>query len=399
VLFLALTGGVAALNFNRVFGDPQHVKTVVAQSGVYRQLPAAILKQSQSDEQKNGASGTVSFQDQGVQQAEQNTLTPAFIQKSFETFIDANYSWLEGKSSTPVFNIDLTGTKSSFADQVGAAVTQHLKSLPTCTPAQLAQIQLPVNPLTVSCRPDSLNPAAEGQRVAQELKDNQDFLKQSSITPTTLNPQQTQQKPYYRSISAAPHLFRLGKALAYLLWLLAALAAVGIVFIAVTRRRGWRRVGVVTAFSGLVLIVTKFVADSLTHLATDHLQGVGSELKAPLTNLIKVFESETFGSNLWCGVVFLVMGVGILVWLWRTRGRQPAARKSEAPAAPTDPVVDALSVDADTPEQPTPKADIPAPAKPSADREVKTAPLLKDAGSVPKMKSDDKPKGPPLIQG
>ncbi len=386
LLFISLVGGVAILNVNRVFGQPAEVKTLVAQSGIYDHLVSAALDQSQTDANKNGGSdSSVSLNDTAVQQAAKQSFTPDLLRTSFETFIDANYAWLQGKTATPQFNIDLSGAKNSLADQVGAAVTTRLKTLPVCSAAQMAQLQLPVNSLTVDCRPTNIDPQTEGARVAQDIKTSNDFLGQPVLTPTSVNQQKdAQAKPYFKTASKAPQVYRFTQKAPFILAALALLTSVGIIFIAPTKRKGWRRVGVVLALAGAVLIASKFVADAgVTKLSDKLHNGAGSQIQAQVNNLAKTLESKLFQSNLVFGIAFVVLAAIIIGWLVKTRN-QNGKPKAE-PTAPQEDTPD------ESPEPPAMDVTPPAPA-PTA---PPVKPPIKSADSAPQIK---KPKRTRLIQ-
>ncbi len=398
VLFVALLGGVAALSLNRVFGQPAHLKAILNDSGVYDQVTSALLKQSQTNADQSGSDSSVSFDNPVVQKSAQQNLTPDLLKQSANTFIDANYAWLQGKTATPQFNIDLSGAKNSFAKQVGGAVTDHLKSLAVCTPPQLASLQLPVDPLTINCRPSTIDPATEGARVTDDINSSTNFINQPVITPDSLsqNTKQSQSKPYYQSLARLPHIYRLVQKLPLILGALSLLTALGIIFIAPAKRKGWRRVGVVLALAGLVLIIAKFVADAAVTKVADKLHsGPANQLKQPTTNVARHIEAQLFGFNLWFGAAFLALAIIIFIWLRKTRGGAGKPLKTDkTPAAGNDnnlsgdPVVDDLAIDS------TPGMDVAGPP-PRATTAPLVKPPIKASDEAPKIK---KPKRPRLIQ-
>jgi hypothetical protein len=221
LLLISLLWGVSSYNVHTKLSHPDKVKTWVASSGLYDHLVNAALAQAQTNSTQNGTAVSVAYNDPAVSSAAKAALPKELIESSTNKFIDANYAWLSGKTSKPQFNIDLTKAKQDFANGVGKQVADHLKTLPACTPDQLAKIQIPVNPLTVTCRPGSLDPQTEGNRVATEVMSNSDFLNNPVLTADNLG--QAKDKPanpYYQQLSALPQIYQVGQNLVWICLLL-----------------------------------------------------------------------------------------------------------------------------------------------------------------------------------
>ncbi|HEY5153057.1 MAG TPA: hypothetical protein VII55_03710 [Candidatus Saccharimonadales bacterium] len=331
VLFVSLIGGIAAVNFNHGLGNPSKLEGWLGSSKIYDQVTASALKQAEKSSSV-GSSGSVSLNDPLVKQAAESVFSPSLVQQSVNTVINNNYAWLAGKKPVPDFKVDLSSAKQSFAKQVGQAAQAHLVALPVCSALQLSQLSIPVDLLSVTCRPATLDPKAEGDRVAQEINTNGDFLNNPVITAATLNQDQfsqssnntspSQGQPYYQKLSWAPKLYQIGLKLPWIFGGLALLSVLGIVFIAVSRRRGVRRVGIVLVLAGLVLIGLKYLADAsvskLVNTATK--SGLSVDLKEPVSNFIRQLEPQLVRNYLLFGVVFVVIGVVIFIMLVRSRG-------------------------------------------------------------------------------
>ncbi len=226
-----------------------------------------------------------------------------------------------------------------------------------------------------------------------------EFLDEPNITADTIGRNQnSNQKPYYQT-SKAPQYFRLALKLPFLLVLLALLTAVGIVFIAPTKRRGWRRVGIILAEAGIVLVASKLAADTLVNKLSDHIKsGTIDQLSQPRDDLLHRIESHLFQFNLIAGIVFLVIAVAIFVYLFQSRDGRPVKSAKPAPVESADEEPESSSNANNiklAPPSRTPKPinNIAAPPpKPT------TAPTLKKAEPAPKAKPA-KPKKLPLIQG
>lgn len=330
ILFLALLGTAYSISLNRTFGTAPKVENLLAESHVYDNVVSTVLSKTQQETEQGQGDSSVSYETPAVEQAATQAFSAAEIQKSVNTFIEANYDWLNGKTDQPSFAIDLTSSKDDFATKVGQAVTAHLSQLPACTAEQQTQLQVPVDPLTVSCRPAALNPQSEGARVTQEIK-NGNFLTNSVIQPDTLGQDQnSQQQPYYKRLSSLPKLFQLAQKAPLILGLVSLLCALGIVVIAAARRRGWRKVGITLLLAGAVLIATKLVADTLVaklenKIFDTSLTGT-AQIAQSRTQFIHHVESQLTQTNLLFGAIYVILAIAILVYLFNTRSKSTRPR-------------------------------------------------------------------------
>lgn len=324
VMLVSLVGMAIAIGFTHAFSHPAKLESWLADSKLYDHLIAAALDQSQKSGNDNGSSGTVSLSDPAVKQAAEKAFSPQLLQNSVGTLLDSNYAWLSGKTAKPGFSIDLSKAKLGFAQSVGQASATYLAGLPVCSPTQLAQIPIPLDPLTASCRPAALDPKVEGASVTQEINNSGDFLSDPVITASTLNQNQksNQSQPYYQKLSYAPRAYKLGLKLPWILGALALLSILGIVFIAPQRRRGLRRVAIVLLEASLILLLVKFVADTLVNRSEDKIirgNTLAGQLKQPISYLLHKLESQLVQPDLWFGIAFLLIALLIFIALFRTR--------------------------------------------------------------------------------
>src|SRR4051812_48563018 len=99
----ALSGGV-----NRTVGTSGKVKHILAESGIYDTVLPSVLDQTK---QIDTSAGEISLENPQIKAAAQSAFTPQFIQTSTESVIDSVFDWLNGKTATPQFKIDLSGPK------------------------------------------------------------------------------------------------------------------------------------------------------------------------------------------------------------------------------------------------------------------------------------------------
>jgi hypothetical protein len=385
VLFVSLLGLAVSTGANRTF-TPDKLKGWLAQSGIYDQVVPAILKSAETKSTTDGNQTSIPLTNEQIQKAAEQAFSSTLIQQSVNTFIDGNYAWLQGDTATPSFKIDLTKEKEEFAKSVGEQVQTRLASLPACSVAQLAALQIPVDPLTITCRPTTLDPKAEGTRIAAEIS-NSDFLDKPVLTADSLNQDSASSgKPYYSKLSSAPKAYQRSKQAPLLTGVLIIVCALAIIAIAPSRRRGLRRVGLMLLDAGLVLVAFKFVADGLTNTVQHKLlaQTLNGQLTQQYTAVIKDIETSLTHTYFMFGIVFVAIAAVILIALYVTRGgnRQSSRKSNAKPASdkPSTPQLDKMPDmdDQDEPGAPTPnKFNQPAaPARDMRDMGVTSAPPL-----------------------
>ncbi|MEK7059238.1 MAG: hypothetical protein AAB971_00555 [Patescibacteria group bacterium] len=387
ILLITLVGIASTANLVHNLSQPNKLEAWLHDSKLYDHVVASALDQSKNSD-NSGGSGSISPSDPEVSQAAVDAFSPQLIEQGVNTFLNSNYAWLSGKTDKPDFVIDLSDAKQQFAKRVGDAAYKHLASIPVCTSAQLEQIQLPANPLTVNCRPAELSPQTESARVAEEISNN-DFLSKPVITASNLSQgeQGGSSKPYYEKLSVAPKAYRLALFAPLILSVLAPLLALGIVFMSRDRRKGVRRVGIIILEAGIILLATKFVADfSVNRLQAKLLNDPSlSQLKQPLSDFIHQVESQLVQFNLLFGILFVVLAVVIFVILFRAKAQKPKPRNA---ASQLD---NAVAANEPAPSQDT----LPAPR--SRSPQPSSSQPASDLADRLKPRSPAKPTGPPSL--
>jgi hypothetical protein len=352
VLLASLLGGALAVSADMALTHPAKIEAWLSQSNLYGHFVSNAIGQAQKSVSGSDQPGSVSLNDVAVQQAAQSAFPPQLLQQDVNTFLDSNYAWLQGKTATPNFTIDLTQAKQSFAQQVGKYVQTYSAGLPVCTTAQLIQLQNQnVDPLSATCRPATVSPAALGIQATQQLSTSGSFLSNPVITASTFHPKDKgQSEPYYQKLSHLPKAYRLAARLPLILGGIGIVSVLGIVFIAPRKRKGLRRVGIVLFVSGLVLVAMKFAADFAFKKAETRVFNNSSvgQLQQSLTDFAHRVESALVKTDLLFGIAFLLLAVIIFGILLKTRhtGNQmknfgavppietPPAAPAHTPSAP-----------------------------------------------------------------
>lgn len=329
LLFVTLLDTAFTASFNQTVGQPDKVKAYLAQSDIYDHFVAYVADQAKKSE--GAKSGSVSLSDAAVQGAAKSAFPASLIQQSVNEFLDANYAWLQGKTSVPEFKVDLSAQKETFAQKVGEIVKNYTAGLPVCTPAQAAQ-QADVDPLAAMCRVKGVKPAEVGAQVTQQLSGSSDFLSNPVLTAASVNPNGNQHgKPYYERLSRLPKAYQWAGKLPYITGALSLLFALGIVFISITRRSGFKKLTGVLAVAGIVLVVDKLIADFIFTKAQNEVFNKASvgPIQQSLTDFAHRVEASMVRTEMWFGIAYLLLALILFIILMSTRQRPPKAVKAD----------------------------------------------------------------------
>ena len=340
LFFVALLTTAFATSINIAFSSPTKLESWLDQSGIYTSFVDATIKQAKSSTTNSGGSNGISLSDVAVQQAATVAFPPTLLQQDVNTFLNANYSWLKGTTAKPSFTIDLTSAKQSFGQQVGQYVTAHLASLPICTYAQSLNYQN-IDPLIATCRPSSVSATAVGAELSNQITSGTGFLSNPLITENSLGGGAGSGKAYYEKYAVAPKIYQLATKVPLIMGAFAVVSALIIVFASPSRRKGLRKLGYTLTYAGVILIATKFVADTVLVKVQGKLFTNASviDVRGSLISFINLLESQIVKISLYFGIAFVSVAVIIFVTLIATRDKKA---KIEAE------ITDTLTTDSDS---------------------------------------------------
>jgi hypothetical protein len=326
LLLVSLVGLALSISAKINLTHPQKIETFLSQSNFYSNAVTNELHDAQQSASNDSGAGRVSLSDPIVVQAVKSVFTPQLIQQYSDTVLKSNYAWLEGKTSSPQFSIDLKPDKQKLAQQVGDTVKARLAQLSPCLDAQLAQLQATLNtdPLAIPCLLPTLDAQTAAKQATAQINESSSFLNNPVITPSSLNPNSDKQdKPYYQKLSAAPKAYKWAQRLPWIFLGLIAVTKLGIFFLAPTKRRGMRRISIIVLLAGLVLAAVKLVADKAFNRLEKHLftnSDVG-QLQHSLTDFLHRVETQLVKIDLYFAIAFLAAGALTLGVLWLTRNK------------------------------------------------------------------------------
>lgn len=375
ILFISLLALAFSTSSNIAFTHPKKIETWLNESNLYGAFVENAIDQAERTAGTD-QSGGISLSDAAVKHAAEAAFSADVLQKNVNVFIDSNYAWLEGKTATPNFTIDLTEAKESFAQRVGDYVKTYLSGLPVCSDAQLAQLNpQTTDPLTLQCRPAVLDPATEGAAVTQQITSSTQFLSTPVITANNINPNGSVQdngQPYYKRFSSLPQMYQASLWFPWIAALITLLSAIGVLFLAARKRVGMKILAIVLAAAGFIMVLLKLASDQVFRQAENHIFNVSTvgELQKALTSFFHLAENQLVKVDMWFGIGYWVVALILLAALLLSRPRKMR------------PILARLGAKSPTASQPEPET----PGQPSP--APKTSP-----GTKPK-----RPKPPRLIQ-
>lgn len=363
LLLISLIGLAFSVSTYLTIAKPNKVEAQLASSGFYSQFADNAIQQAENNSGGNLGDTTIDFNNPIIKQAAHNALSTQFLQQQGNSFINSNYAWLEGKQSKPTYTIDLTSALQAFATSVGQAVTIRLATLSACTPAQLAIIQstAAIDPLSITCRPPSLDPKTTGSDITQEIVQNSAFLNNPVISPESISPGNGQ--PYYQKFSKAPLIFQLSLKAPYFWGALTLILILLIYLVARPKRRGTRRLSVVLLIAGILLLLNKLGADALFNKLQKQAFSASSNSgqQQSIINFAHRIESQLVRIDLYFGIAFIALGIILLILL---RLRRPATKTAPV-VQPFEPPM--VTEEAPSPHQPgTPQPGPTIPQQPTA---------------------------------
>lgn len=339
---LVLFGLAADIGFVRVVTHPEKIKQILNDSGVYSSVVSGLLDQAKQVSSNNG---DISLSNTLVRSAADQAITPTFLKQNTETFIDSVYRWLDGKSASPDFLIDLTSVKTQFADNVASNLQPQLAALPVCPAGTNVQS---FDAFNATCLPRGVTAAQAVANVKSDILNGKGFLDNPTITAKDLKSSDSNQSVFNDNLKDAPKAYQRAKSSPVILALLALLIAAAIIFLSPTRRSGFRRVGITLLSMGVFMVIFAWGLNQATNKALPKLKLNNVVLQEKVKVLARDVVQEVDNTYYIVGAAYAVIGAGSLagaMFLFKGRGAGSGKNGSsdhqpstpDKPAAPVEP--------------------------------------------------------------
>jgi hypothetical protein len=327
-LFLFIFPVALALTF--LLQSPDFIRQTVKDSGVYDTLVPMLLDESAEQVSKEGDQQAADLlKEQGVRDAVANSFNNGQIESASNQAIDGFYAWLQGKTPTPEFTIDLTSSRQAFLDNMNQYALQRASSLPVCNVQQLRQLQgeSGINILDAPCLPPGVSPETAASQFSQQAVANSEFLAKPVINSNDLK--NANGEPVFAAAEWLPQAYQWLMRSAWILGALIILTGAGTILLHEERRRGIRRIAIAFLIAGIIILLGS-AAYWLFFANVDRLLGgVTSEFQSTISRMMASSLGSYVQTVALTGGAYAVLGaIGLIVTM-----RQERAAKQLAPMA------------------------------------------------------------------
>jgi hypothetical protein len=312
LLSLALFLFALFFSIHGALDNPTHIKNTLKQSGIYD-----IAATSTFDQHVDQATSGIPTADPAIQNAIKQAFPASLVQQSTDQFIDGMFGWIHGNTTQPQYSIDLTRAKQNLANNVAAYVQQHLSGLPVCT---LDQMPTTIDIYAATCVPPNFDVSAAVNQARTEVASS-DFLSNPVLTPA--NVQTDKGQTLTSSLQAVPKLYHDLLIALYALPVVIIGLGAAVIFLSVTRRVGFRRIGASLIGTGVTSIVVACFGTFALEKAVEAFTKQGGSASQPIqVKILRVVELLAQDLRTWwvvIGTTYLVAGIAALVVLRITR--------------------------------------------------------------------------------
>lgn len=283
--------------------DKEQIKSWLKESGIYDEMGNSIVNQMKKDSQSR-LPDKVNTESPEAQAALNKAFNPEMLKGISEKLVDGVFTWLDSDSDSPNVNIDLTEAKTQLADNLSIYAIERINNLPACTPLQLGSMSAGSDPLTISCKPPSVNTDLIKQQVKGEVSKNLAFI------PTNYNAgKATEGQNWPEQIKST---YKITAWLPYVFCFLIVISVCVLIFLSSTKKNGAYRASAVFGLSGLGLIIFSVILLKAPKLLmSSSNKDAGADIAK---RLIEITSGDTGKLLIWYGVGYLIISIaGILI--------------------------------------------------------------------------------------
>lgn len=265
VFSLSSLGLAASVSLNKVFGEPDTIKTSLKESGAYELLAQEFAKQITVDARENF---NANVDNEAIENAAKAAITPQIVEENFEEIIDGSYYWLDGSTTKPIFNIDTNQIEMQMRENLTTAASERVSGLPECSLAQLQQLDPGnIDPFTIPCRPPGLNEVRLNQQISESILSSENGMGgESQLTADDLTANSTQN--IFNEDSQLPAIFQLSQMLPWVFLAALLISALVVFFLHETKQKGIKTLSItllIKAFTiGVAILLVGLVVDFVT---------------------------------------------------------------------------------------------------------------------------------------
>lgn len=216
LISFALSVGIGLATLQATLLNKNETKSWLIKSGIYNNLVDTLVQP------QGGAQGSAEeIIDQAtLKKALMETFPPSYTQQQIEGVLDNTYAWLEGKSQTLSFSINIPEKRQEFAKNLGIALESKVAQLPTCS-SRFDE--------STSCVPPGMSKSDFAQQLANRAQEG------TTVLEKPITEQSTGQRPQPNLL---PQIYQAAPTIIIGAIVTLLLAATGYVFLSDSRLRG-----------------------------------------------------------------------------------------------------------------------------------------------------------------
>lgn len=313
LLRLSLFFGLTLLGAVVVLGNPQSIKTILAESDTYDRIAQIGINDLQA---RAGQQSDIPIEDPEIQQIIRKNINAGTVKDQSERMIDELYAWLEGRKDSPDLQIDTSGVTAQLVRDLSDYGAAKYAALPRCT-------SLPegTNAFNLSCRPPTISTEEARTNLETALHEWQ-FSVQQNVQDNNPSGNFAQTNPnipsYYQSAKMLPYAFLvIGLICAGLIVRFSERKLLGL------RNIGWSMFGV-----GITLIIGALVYSLIAVRYRNYISSrVGNDASAIGADIFTAIFSELNRMWLYIGIGAVAAGLGLVLFtIYRFRSERSAIR-------------------------------------------------------------------------
>lgn len=335
-LFIASLFVLAAdVSVTRVITNPDRMKQIVADSGIYKTAINGSIDDSKKLEINRQ---DIPLTSPKIRAAANKTFDGAYLQKTSEYIVDGVYKWLEGDIKKPDFNIDLSAKREKFIAAIADAAETRIAKLPEC-PAQDGNKAGSYNLFSDKCRPPGLTPAQAAKQFKQKLLASKDFLHPAVINAETIKSVDSNKSIFADQLKDLPDVYQAIK-FSPLVLALISLALMGlIVLLSRPHIDGLLHSGIVLFGIGLMVLLASVYSYAALSATDFTFESKNAAFGRNASILTKDILQELGKSWIVTSAIFTAVGGAIVGTIeYRKHRSKPAATApTAAPAEPAKP--------------------------------------------------------------
>lgn len=353
VLSVSLIGLAWSHSLSTTLRDQETVKSWLADSGVYTELGASIVKEIAKE---SGSNLAAAAEDEAVQQTAVDALDDSrVLQTSGDQLIDGIYEWLESGELPATLDLDFSSAVTSLSESLGDHAAQRAASLPACTAQQTAALSAEYDVWSAPCRPPQLSAVQIGENTRSEIAASIDHA-QTSIQTTELFDKNSEAPKQIRQA------YQQSRWLPLIFTLLVILSTLGLVAASTERLKGLGRAGWIAILSGIAVGISAFFVSQGPRLIKSALVDTAESAAEAIGRLFEAAGHDIARMLWWYAAAYIAIGL-LAAIIAKTINKDPSAPQTNNSKPPADNPPDATPVPSTESNDSLPPSSAAAPAK------------------------------------